>query len=96
MAVTPLNSIGMAVHNIQTHWRQRLMCQDGNTIQHRQTKSTYTMDKGSSGKIMELYTLGNKRMAAGLKARSMSCKEITLTHFYMSSMKKGKRQRRKK
>ena len=49
------------------------------------------MDKGSSGKIMELYTLGNKRMAAGLKARSMSCKEITLTHFYMSSMKKGKR-----
>ena len=57
------------------------------------------MDKGSTGRIMEVYTLGDTRMAlTGLKGRSMSCNEITLTHSSMSSMKKtdGKRKRRKK
>ena len=38
MAVTTLTSDPMGAKNMQTHWRQRLMCQDGNTIQDRQTK----------------------------------------------------------
>ena len=38
MAVTILTSIAMTAHNMQTHWRQTLICQDGNTVQYRQTK----------------------------------------------------------
>jgi hypothetical protein len=54
------------------------------------------MDKGRSGMMMEVYTLGDTRITKGLKGRSMSCKEIAHTHSSMSSMKKGKRLRRKK
>jgi hypothetical protein len=54
------------------------------------------MDKGRHGEMMEVYTLGDTRITTGLKGRSMSCKQITLTHSSMSSMKKGKRLRRKK
>jgi hypothetical protein len=39
------------------------------------------MDKERSGMMMEVYILEDSRIAAGLKGRSMSCKEITLTHF---------------
>ena len=96
MAVTGLSSNPMGGNNMQTHWRQRLMCQDGKAIQDRQTKRGDPMDKGSTG-MMEVYTLGDTRMTEGLKGRSMSCNEITLTHYSMSSMKTaGKRQRRKK
>jgi hypothetical protein len=50
------------------------------------------MDKRSTGNMMEVYTLGDTRMAlTGLKGRSMSCNEITLTHCSMSSMKEGER-----
>jgi hypothetical protein len=45
------------------------------------------MDKERSGE-MEVYTLGDTRMATGLKGRSMSYNEITLTHSSMSSMMK--------
>jgi hypothetical protein len=35
MGVTKLSSLPMGAHNMLTHWRQRMMCQDGNTIQDR-------------------------------------------------------------
>jgi hypothetical protein len=53
------------------------------------------MDKGSrGGEWMEVYTLGDTRMAGGL---SISCNRMALTHSSMSSIKKdGKRLRRRK
>ena len=96
MAVTTLSSTKMGKHNMQTHL-QRLMCQDGSAIQDRLTKRGDGMDKESAGIIMDKYTLGDGRMAAGLKERCTSCKKMALTHSTMSSIKTdGKRQREKK
>jgi hypothetical protein len=44
------------------------------------------MDKGRSGIQMEVYTLGDTRMATGLKGTSISCNRMALTHSSMSSM----------
>ena len=55
------------------------------------------MDKGRSGVLVERYTLGDTRMARGLKERRMSWRMIALTHSSMSSMTTtAKRSRRKK
>jgi hypothetical protein len=53
------------------------------------------MDKGRYGIMMEVYSLGHIKMIKRLKGRSMSCKEITLTHYSVSSMKGMKRKRLK-
>jgi hypothetical protein len=42
------------------------------------------MDKGSSGEMMEVYTLGDTRVTGGLKGRSISCNRMALTHSSMS------------
>jgi hypothetical protein len=44
------------------------------------------MDKGRSGMMMEVYTLGDSRIAKGLKERSISCNRMALTHSSMSSI----------
>jgi hypothetical protein len=49
------------------------------------------MDKGRSGGMMEVYTLGDSRMTIGLKGRFMSCNGIALTHSPMSSINEGMR-----
>jgi len=49
------------------------------------------MEKGSIGEMTGVFSLGNARMTEGLKARSMSCKWITLIHYIMSSMMKKKK-----
>ena len=73
------------------------MCQDGNTIQDRQTKRRDTMDKESTGILMEVYTLGDTRMTTELRERSTSCKKMALTLSTMSSsMNTVIRQREKK
>jgi hypothetical protein len=51
------------------------------------------MDKGSIGMMMEVYTLGDTRMATGLKGSSISCNRMALTH---SSMSRGDGLRRRK
>jgi hypothetical protein len=73
------------------------MSEDGKTTQDRKTKRGEPMDKGRCGEVMELYTLGDTRMAAGLKGRSISCNRMALTHSSMSSimMKKMRYRRRK-
>jgi hypothetical protein len=54
------------------------------------------MDKGRGGMMMEVYTLVDTRMVAGLKIRSISCNRMALTHSSMSSMTMmGKKRRRK-
>jgi hypothetical protein len=61
------------------------MSEDGNDTQYRETKRGETMDKGRVGILkVEVYTLGDTRMANGLKGRSMSWKRMALTHFSMS------------
>jgi hypothetical protein len=68
------------------------MCQGGSTSQDRQAKRGDGMDKESYGIMMEIYTLGDRRMTIILKERCMSCKRMALTHSLMSDMmKKGKR-----
>ena len=44
------------------------------------------MDKGRSGRMMELYTLGDGRMTSELKERNTSCNRMALTHSSMSSV----------
>jgi hypothetical protein len=63
------------------------MYQDGNTIQDRHTKEGDGMDKGSGGSMMEVYTLGDSRMAKRLKRRSTSCKQMALTHSSKTTKK---------
>jgi hypothetical protein len=48
------------------------------------------MDKGKAGKMMLKYTLGDTKMAIGLKGSCFNYKEITVTHSSMSSMMKMK------
>jgi hypothetical protein len=43
------------------------------------------MDKASSGRQMGVYILGDTRMAADFKERSMICNQITLTLSTLSS-----------
>ena len=64
------------------------MCQDGSAIQDRLTKRGDTMDKESGGIFVEIYTLGDGRMANQLKERCTSCKKMALTHSTMSSSMK--------
>jgi hypothetical protein len=47
------------------------------------------MDKGRSGKMMEVYTLGDTRITGGLKGSTISCNSMAITHSSMSSMKNG-------
>ncbi len=67
------------------------MCQDGSTIQDKKTKRKETMDKGRSGIMREIYTLGDGRMATELKERYTNCSRMALTHSTMSSMMKTKK-----
>ena len=92
MAVTTLiSSNPIGGNNMKTHWRQRLMCQDGRNIQDRLTKRGDGMDKESTGMIMEIYTLEDGRITTELKERSTSCNEMALTHSTMSSMMKTRK-----
>lgn len=85
MPVTTLTSFKMGQHNKWIHSTLTLMCQDGKDIQGNQTKRGETMDKASSGRQMGVYILGDIRMAADFKERSMICNQITLTLSTMSS-----------
>jgi hypothetical protein len=91
MAVTALSSKAMGRHNMYTHYRTRQMSQDGNDGQYRKTKRGDPMDKGRCGIQMEVYTLGDTRMATRLKGRSISCNRMALTHSSMSSVIEGQR-----
>ncbi len=93
MAVITLCSSKMGANNMQTQRRQRLMCQDGRAIQDRQTRRGESMDKGSIGMIVEIYTLGDITMTTELKERSTSCNRMALTHSMMSSMMKTTKKR---
>ena len=48
------------------------MCQGGSTSQDRQAKRGDGMDKESYGIMMEIYTLGDRKMTIILKERCMS------------------------
>ena len=70
------------------------MSQDGSSIQDRQKKRVDTMDKGSSGMMMETYTLGDSRMTTELKERCTSCNKMALTHSTWSTMMNTKMRQR--
>jgi hypothetical protein len=91
MGVTKLSSKAMGRHNMYTHYRTRQMSQDGNDTQYREGKRGETMDKGRSGREMEVYTMGDTRITTGLKGRSISCNRMALTHSSITS-----RERRRK
>jgi hypothetical protein len=46
------------------------------------------MEEENGGEKMAPYTLGDGRMAIGLKVSSMSCSQITFIRFTMSNMVK--------
>jgi hypothetical protein len=79
MAVTTLSSKAMGRHNMYTHYRTGQMSQDGKHSQYRLTKRGYG-DKGRSGMVMEVYTLGDTRITIGLKGSCISCNRMALTH----------------
>jgi hypothetical protein len=46
------------------------------------------MGKGRSGMMMEIYILGDSRMATELKERCTSCNKMALTNFRMNEIEK--------
>ena len=91
MVATALTFIATSGHNMLTHWRYKLMCQDGCIIQQNATNRREGTDRESHGEMMEVFTLGDTKITAGLKGRYMSCNKIKLTHSIMSSIKEEKR-----
>ena len=83
--VSRLASMAMGKNNMQNQKSYRLMCQDGKVPQYRQTKRVEATDKGRTGIMMEVFTLGDTRMAMRVKGRSMNCKQMELTHSSMIS-----------
>ncbi len=73
------------------------MFQAGKAIQFRLTIRENIMEKEKNGMMMEAYTLENTRIMVKLMERSMSCKQILLTHYTLLSMMiKRKRLRKNK